>query len=255
MKMNEYQKFKTMLDAVCKDIISKNKEPIVLANSGGLDSIALLISLAKNDKVFFSVHECGENGVPRQEHLMGDFVSEYLTRKLEIPHIQLPYSRKKLGKFYKIFPKFGFNTIITGDGMDRCYGYFALSTFGMEVKAKYPLIDMFLKTIPTLIKVYRKNPYSQRIHDDLFIQEIAKECNCKIIQVSTHPMFVDFFSNCYQENVQQIVFPKLLTRRYVDEHLGRSFNSVVREVYRLNKKKMTPFAERLLNHLQGRIIV
>lgn len=220
--MNEYghekyeHLFETMLDTVCLDISKQVDDNFAIAVSGGLDSTALVLSFLKTKKPFVAVNVTDYYSLPRkrQEMLFGQSMCEYLSNNFFFPLLSIP--RGDMG-IYKPFAKYGFNQIVTGEGMDRCYGVYPNDpTWGADVKSKHPLFEMFTRSFPSRFKTYRKTSYDDRHlsnHTDKWIDSIKE---IKVIQVSRHPLFKNFFEG-YVENVKDLFFPKQLTRLYVNK--------------------------------------
>lgn len=251
--MSEYDSFETMLDTVCLDISKQVDDNFPLAISGGLDSTALILSFLKTKKPFIAVNVREDYSLPRksQEYIFGQSMCEYLSNRLFFPLLSIP--REKV-IVYKTIAKYGFRQVVTGDGMDRCYSeYPEKPTWGLDVKSKHPLFEMFTRSFPEHFKMYRKTSYDERHLSDPTDKLLENIEEIEVIQVSRHPLFEKFFEN-YTENVKDLFFPKQLTRLYVDKHLGESFMKVARRVYRLNNPKFESFGTRLIRHLQGDIV-
>ena len=172
-------------------------------------------------------------------------------RLFDLPVFYIPFSDNIWGMFAKL----GIKTFISGDGMDRCYfeyyrpdGSTKHFSFGEPFRSKHPLVDMFFGYAPGrfssygILRTYAKGD-KYDAHDRL-----KKELGVNYITYAYHPLFLEFFSN-YRENVRDIFFRKSLTEKYVNDRLGRSFNSMVREVCRLNKSRFKPFGKRFFEHM------
>lgn len=264
-KMKKMEKnFEKMLDIVCLDIMNKHNGKFVgLSLSGGMDSTAILLSLRKTGKKFIPVYVRAEKNFEKLnigwEQRFQDFMVEHITHIFNLPLVMLPVNRNdKYPSHISLFSEFGIKTIISGNGMDRCYGQFnedRRASFGMEFRAFHPLIDMLLRTVPARIVSYRKTTYDERLDDDSVagreyneIMDASRKFGVEFEVVSSHPMFIEFFKK-YNENIKDIFFPKMLTHMYIKKNLGMSFNSLCKDVYKMNKPKMKAFPSRLLQHL------
>lgn len=255
MRKKEFESFKKMLDSVTEDI-AKDKKYIAVAHGGGVDSTAVLCSFTKTNIIPYALHvRSNENS--SWEFKFGDCMVEHISKLTNTPLIVVPFEKfhDKVG-FYDTFPVHGIHEVVTGEGMDRCYGQWDpnhMVTMGMDFRAHHPLFDMMFMTVPTRFRNYRAITYEDSIKNGIIgkerknIIEISKQFGLNVIMVSSHPIFEKFFAK-YQENVRDIFFPKQPTFEYVKDFFGRSFNSIVREVYKRNRYKFDSFGCRLLKH-------
>lgn len=252
--MSKYNSFETMLDAACSDISKQVDDNFALAISGGLDSTALILSFLKTKKPFIAVNMTEDYSLSRkkQEMIFGQSMCEHLSNILFFPLLLIPRGKVVV---YKTIAKYGFKQVVTGDGMDKCYREYPVRspTWGLDVKAKHPLFEMFTRSFPEHFKIYRHTTYIERHSIDPTDKMLDGIKEIKIIQISRHPLFEKFFEN-YTENIRDLFFPKQLTRWYVNKHLGESFMKTAQRVYRLNRPKFESFGTRLIRHLQGDIV-
>jgi len=160
---------------------------------------------------------------------------------------------------YMTAQRLGVNCFISGDGMDRCYGYLVghgcerEATFGEDFHAFFPLVDKFLKTIPTRYKYYRSEYTAwDSSHEKELL--LAKQYDVCVKKYSRHPSFIHFFEQ-YEKNVRDIVFPKLLTFQYAADGLGMPYYRFVRRVIRQHKNCFDPFFYRFFSHVTDRGLV
>lgn len=246
-----YQGFKTMMDSVGKDIVKHSKKPFALAYSGGIDSTAILLSLLNAKAKFYLVHERHENkedgyGLYRERR------ASHMGRLFDLPVLCIPCSDDIWGMFAELC----IEVFVEGDGMDRCYfeyyrpdGSTKHFSFGEPFRAKHPLFDMFFGYAPGRFSSYGiPRTYAKGDKYDVH-DRIEKELSINCITYAYHPLFLEFFSN-YKEDVKDIFFRKILTEKYVKDNMGMSFNSMVREVCRLNRSRFKPFGKRFFEYME-----
>jgi len=158
---------------------------------------------------------------------------------------------------YEAIAKLGFKDLISGEGMDRMYvEYFYPDgssrhwTYGEPFRAQHPLIDKVTSYIPNRIATYGlKNTHHPDDADHQRDKKDAAHSGVSLYFYSSHPLMVDIFKR-YKEDVGDIFFRKRLTEFYVAERLGSSYNSLVREVCRLNRSRMDPTMKRFFTYIK-----
>lgn len=255
----KYLEYEQMMNNVGETLASEINGDIYIAFSGGLDSAAILTSLLHTTRKIVLVHIQfkGNNGSTVWNKEWENCMTECLGGVFDVPVVFLPDNRYKykdeVNAFYPIFSEYGIDEIVTGDGMDRCYGEACHSTFGEDFRAFHPLFDMFFKTIPEQIKVYHKSDYRNALETDSVeskLGRVADKFNMKIYSFSAQPEYIQFFMS-YVENVKDIVFPKQFTRTYVDKQLktitGKTYNQIAKKAFVLNKSSLKSFGSRIID--------
>jgi hypothetical protein len=246
-----------MMNQVGQDILQENKDKkIALSFSGGLDSVAILMSLLQAEGKITLIHmkylRSQSYGILQEE------LAKYISKMLGVPIINIPHTIYHGGLDSLSKSKdFEGNLLILGEGMDESYGehydkdgniiYFSNGEF---FRARHPVADVLI-FFPSRLKCLRR---SKGKNGALFIQRHLTKCQQKIKKYDiefnffpSHPLFIEFFSK-YYKNVKDLFFDKLLTKKYVDEYLGRRYIDIVKEVYKLNKHRVkSPLAEFFYN--------
>jgi len=259
---SEQVAFNDMMDSIGFDVADRKGEVAVIF-SGGIDCTACVCSLVNAGVSPLLIHMRHEPGVERWNEVFQEDIVYHMAEYLGLSVLFLPWVDHPVGEynvgyeeFYSVFTGLNLGTLVSGDGMDRCYyecydkeGVHHACTFGEDVRCNHPMIEMFLKTIPTRLSLYRKSTYEDRLSSDL-VASTLHSISPKIFLFSDHPSFIDFFRS-YTEDVRDIVFPKFLSICYVNTNLGISYYRLLRKVYRLNHLKYKRFSVRLLEHLIG----
>ena len=259
---NEYNQFKQAMNKTADDIVKKYGQNLSLAYSGGVDATAILLSLLNADANVTLLHR--RRPLDKIEEGWEDFyedsVAYYIADKLDLPTIFLPHSGLEGLFLYDYIAKMGFNKIVSGEGMDDIYGVlFFNRTFGEGIWAKYPLIDLF-KSVPSGVRMYSKKN-QRRVSDthkrreeeekNLF-KRVKKKYNAEVILFSHQQALLDFFSN-YKSSAKDIVFPKLLTKKYADEYMKKyvrkSYRDMCKKAYNLNRLKYPSSYRRVFKYL------
>ena len=256
---NEYQSFKKVFDEICNDIADKYS-PIGISYSGGIDSTSIALGFKKTDKPFFLIHS--RLGYKQRfnggdwNKLWEDYMSYDFSRYINVPLISA--NRLKIRSMPLLFKNLGLKSYITGNGMDRCYQYMGLNrkdgkklkpekeaTLGEDFHCFHPLLDKFFVTIPRRIKYFNKYEYVGVDRGHIRVEEESKKLGLEVIHFSTHPLFIEFFRK-YKSNIRDVIYPKTLTYRYVNDHLGMDYFKFCQKVFVDHKGiLLTPF-ERLM---------
>lgn len=249
MADKEFEKFEKTFDKVCLDIMDKHS-PTALSMSGGVDSTAIALGLLKTKKPFYILHMNHTKRPNSNQHKFEHMLVYEFSMKYGVPLLMIHCDHLIKPSF--IFKEIGITTFITGDGMDRCYGLMDCSTgekeptFGEDFHCKHPIIDKLFKTIPSRRKFYM-TPYAgidMEHRDDM---EIAKRLDMEIIKFIAHPLFVSFFEE-YKHNVRDMVYPKLLTYKYVKNNLDMDYYKFCRMVMKKHYGSFTNPCSRIINN-------
>ena len=240
----DYNQFKKAMDTIASEI-PNNKT--ALAYSGGVDSTAILLSLVDANAKFSVIHMRYDDAKNSYGIFLERMVS-HICRKFKTPALILP---KDFEHFYELIADSGVKNLVDGEGMDRMYlelhyedGSPRQLSFGEPFRAYFPLVEMLFFYAPNRFASYGvPKSFHPGDKEDLEAKEIEKKLDIKIIKYSYHPEMLKFFKG-YKEDVADIFFRKRFTEMYVKDKLGMSFNSLVREVYRLNHSRFKSFGKR-----------
>ena len=228
-------------------------KPPVLFYSGGVDSTTIALSLKKTEKSFSLIHMSNlinNTGIRRNHKVFENVMSFHFAKEIDVPILFVPSIINSSP--FDVCKQLDILEFISGDGMDRCYGYLTGSgkereaTFGEDFHVFFPLVDKILKTIPTRYKYYMTK-YS-KVDDIHNAETLKKTTGVNVVKFSLHPLFIKFFEN-YKHNVKDIVYPKLLTYLYVKEYLGTSYYSYCKKILKLHKNELDPFFYRFITHI------
>ena len=150
-----------------------------------------------------------------------------------------------------LYKSIGLKYYLISDGMDRCYGKYGKdkgwdATFGEDFHAFHPLIDKIFMTIPQRIPF--KEKYNGIDNHHLNSIKNAKKYGIDVINFSMNPVFIDFFKK-YNPSIKDIVYPKLLTLKYVDKKLGMKYYKFCKIVFNKHKGALSPFGSRLIKKI------
>ena len=246
-----YNDFKKMFNHVSMDIV--DDETVAVAFSGGVDSTAVALGLREAGKNIYLVHMVDrDKNIP--QHTFQNYLCMEFSLKTKIP-LFFVYKNYK-DRIASVFKSYNINCFVSGDGLDRCYGYLVFqgeragereATFGEDFHCLHPLLDKFGKTIPMRYKYYKSGYQDVDITHKNELAEM-KKLGMDIRKYSLHPELRQFFK-VYEHNVRDIVYPKLLTYMYVKEYLGMDYFKFCRMVWKNHRRCFESFFERFLSHV------
>lgn len=221
--------------------LSRQKQ-LGLLFSGGVDSTAMLLSLVRNHADITVIHWRFFHP-PTSYGVFCERMASHLTRRYDLPLLVVSTSSQDSRVWYRSIARLGYTNVVSGEGMDRIYleyfyedGSSRQWGHGEVFRAHHPLIEMFGFYMPNRLVTFGK-PNTHRADDEEHMKdrEAARQGGIKgLYFYSCHPLMIELFKR-YKEDVGDIFFRKRLTEMYVKKHLGCSFNSLVREVYHLNR--------------------
>jgi len=250
--MNDYIGFRDMLNGVCRKL-AVEYSPIGLSYSGGLDSTAVALGLCNSGEKFFLIHINQFYDTPnggQWNKIWEDHMCYEFSQQMGIPILFIPVETLKDG-ITNVYHNIGIKTVLTADGMDRCYGNSHVgwdATFGEDFHCLYPLLDKLFRTIPRRIKGYKNVYNGVDEQHDCHIRDADRQ-GITWLTVSTSPVFIDFFKR-YHPNVKDIVFPKQLTFEFVKNNLGISYYGFCKNVYKKYRSVLLPMWCRLIERFR-----
>jgi hypothetical protein len=247
--MKQFEKFSQIIDTAGQRIMSELDNPGLLF-SGGIDSTMVALSLYKTGKPFFLIHY--ENYLTvhtgKDNKWFEHLICEEFSDIFEIPMMFLfPNKENQHLDKYRCIAKQGIKKVVSGNGLDRIYGSFGKgtggwdATFGEDFRCFHPIIDKILKSIPSRIPF--RNDYTGEDNDHERDIENAKPSGVEVIFFSLDTDLIQFFRD-YTTNIKDVVFPKMLSVKYIDNALGMSYRKFCCGVYNKNRHRIEPFLKR-----------
>jgi hypothetical protein len=253
----KFNEFVETMDNIGKEYTQLSKEKkIGLMYSGGVDSTAILLSLIYNKANITLVHIRFFNP-PTAYSIFCEGMVKYFGEHYNLPMVMVenpPGGEAK--ETYQAIADTGFKDLISGEGMDRMYlEYFYPDgssrhwTYGEPFRAQHPFIDKITSYVPNRIATYGlPNTHRTDDADHQRDRADASHSGTSLYFYSSHPRMLDVFRR-YKEDVGDIFFRKRLTEFYVKGRLSMSYNSLVRDVCRLNKSRMEPTMKRFFTYI------
>lgn len=119
----------------------------------------------------------------------------------------------------------------------------------MDNHADITLVHILFFNPPTSYSIFCEGMTDDEDH--IRDKKDASHSGTNLYFYSSHPLMIDLFKR-YKEDVGDIFFRKRLTEFYVKEKLGRSYNSLVREICRENKDRMEPTMKRFFMYVENK---
>lgn len=268
MKENIYEKFETMFDKACNDIVDKYN-PVAVSVSGGIDSVVILMGIHNTGKPYYIVNMRYPSDHKCHNKVWSNYMVYELAMHLNAPLICFPANWRNL--FARVYSQAGIKLFITGEGMgdldDAVRNKGAEPTIGEDFHSKYPLLDKLFVTVPERVK-YRDTAHfsadtdhtgkkTNLIREDYRFDEksiVDRKDDVNVFGVKNiapcyHPLFKEFFKN-YKHSIKDMFFPKYLYHDYVKKHLGMPYYKFCKYVTNKYKNNLTPIPVRILEHIK-----